>query len=430
MKKGKLAAMFLALALVVTATGGCKKASDAPPAEEAAGVKEEQPTAEEESAETEETEEAVEEEPVEEEEALSGVNTLVLAGTMYTDMENLRNDNNDDGTYFYEDLTEDGVTVITNMCAPSLQTVDQDPEEYAKAFITAEVDPDAFVDEIKDDETLSAKFTYPTYRVSWTGGSNEDTRQALGVVVLTDNYTFYHGFSCSIDEYDDNASFYDGELDLLDLIDSGEPVSDSLSEGGDNGDHTSLYLAKVDELTDEGYADQFALIDIDGDSIPELIASDSKGSFDHDNSFVFTVYDGAIAELASAVSGLDGASISFSAGNNIIRQTGGMAGVSDTFSRIEDGALSEVFTAEMIRSPEPDANGDEVFTYSVNGKDSDAAGYFEAISGFVKDYEPLTDIRTEGLTDLKYKNEGGNGYFEASETAKYMSADEVKDALK
>ena len=427
MKKGKLAALFLVLTLVVTASGGCGKASDTSPAEEAAPVKEEQPAAEEETADIAADEVETEEEP---EKETAGVNTLVLAGTMYTDMENLRNDNNDDGTYYYEDLTEDGVTVITNMCAPSLQTEDQDPEEYAKAFITAEVDPDAVIEEVKDDETLSAKFTYPTYRISWTSGSNEDTRQALGVVVLTDNYTFYHGFSCSIDEYDDNASFYDGELDLLDLIDSGEPVSDMGSDEGDGGGYSSLYLARVDELMNSGDADQFALIDIDGDSIPELIASNSEGPFDRDNSFVFTVYDGAVVQLASAISGLDGASISFSAGNNLIRQTGGMMGPIDTFFEITDGALSQVFTAEKIRAMEPDANGDDVFTYSVNGKDSDEAGYYEAISGFVKDYEPLTDIRTEGLTDLRYKYEGGSGYFEASEVAKYMSADEVKEALK
>ncbi len=44
-------------------------------------------------------------------------------------------------------------------------------------------------------------------------------------------------------------------------------------------------------MHDSSDADQFALIDIDGDGIGELVASDSEGSWEKDQVFLFTVKD-------------------------------------------------------------------------------------------------------------------------------------------
>ncbi len=147
-----------------------------------------------------------------------GKNVLVIKAPGYTGLTNLRNDNNDDGTYFYEDMTEDGITIITNMSYPNSQRDGQAMDAYAENIVCAQVDNDAKITDTVEDSDLSAKLTYPVYKVSWESGSNEDTKQAVGVVVLTDNYTYYFGYKCPIDNFEENAEFYNSELQGIELI--------------------------------------------------------------------------------------------------------------------------------------------------------------------------------------------------------------------
>ncbi len=150
------------------------------------------------------------------------MNTLALVGPEYTGLTSLREDDYSDGSYFYEDMTDDGITIITNMCYPNSQRDGQAPDAYAENLVCAQVDNDAVIDKSAEDPKLSEKLTYPVYRISWESGSNEDTKQAIGVVVLTDNYTFYFGYKCPIDYFEENADFYDEELEDIDLVDFAE----------------------------------------------------------------------------------------------------------------------------------------------------------------------------------------------------------------
>lgn len=143
---------------------------------------------------------------------------LALVGPEYTNMTNIREDNYDDGTYYYEDMTEDAITVITNMCYPNSQRDGQAMDAYAENIVCAQVDNDAVITETVEDSELAAKLSYPVYKISYESGSNEDTRQAVGVVVLTDFYTFYYGYSCPIDYFEENADFYEGELKDVELM--------------------------------------------------------------------------------------------------------------------------------------------------------------------------------------------------------------------
>ncbi len=147
-----------------------------------------------------------------------GMSTLAIAAPEYTGITTLREDNYDDGTYYYEDMTDDGLTVITNMSYPNSQRDGQDMDAYAENIVCAQVDNDAVITETVEDEELAAKLSYPVYKISWESGSNEDTRQAVGVVVLTDYTTFYYGYSCPIDYFEENADFYDEELEDIELI--------------------------------------------------------------------------------------------------------------------------------------------------------------------------------------------------------------------
>ena len=194
-------------------------------------------------------------------------------------------------------------------------------------------------------------------------------------------------------------------------------------------DYASLYLGEIEKLASEGLADQFVLVNIDEDDIPELIASDSTGSYEHENSFIYTVSDGNAVLLAKAMTGVDGVSLSFCEGKNLIREAGGLMGQTDTFSKIDNGKLSEVFKAEALISPETDENGEEIYTYSVNGKDVDKAAYLDEFTKFIEPYAPLVSIDYDGLNKIKYTSDQDAAWFEVTETGKYSTKDEITKQL-
>lgn len=353
------------------------------------------------------------------------VNELALKGPLYTGITNLSTLNNEDGTYIYEDMTEDGLTVIRNMCSHNLQRDGQDPDAYAENYVCAVVDEtdSAKIIDSADDETLSASLTYPAYRIYWESGSNEDTRKYVGVVVLTDNFTYYYGYGCPIDYYEENAAFYESELDSIKLINLKDfDSADNASSTGSDNTYAAFYIDKINELKSEGAADQFALVNIDDGDIPELIASDSTGSFDHENAFIFTVSNGEAVQLAAVITGVDGGNLDYSEGKNLIHVSGAAAGMREVFSSINGGKLEEVFTAEATGM-------DEDAKYSVNDSPVKESEYYEQISGFVESYNPLTRIAYDGLYEISYKYDSGYGGFEQGGSAKYSTADEIVKEL-
>ncbi len=417
MKKMRSTALVLSAALVFSGMAGC--GSEAPA-----------PASAEESVDMDDPNEGMGDLITDEDEFADSdeetvMNTLAIKGPSYTGLTNLTNENNEDGSYFYQDMTEDSLTVITNMCSRNSQRDGQDPDAYAENFVCALIDNDAKITDSKEDEKVTESLTYPSYRVYWETGSNEDSRQNVGVVVLTDNFTYYYGFGCPVDYYEENAEFYEEELngiELLDLSDSGEGSSDKTGEEAGDKAYAALYLEKINELKAEGSADQFALEDIDSDEIPELIASDSEGSFDHDNAFIFTFHDGKVTLLASVIAGVDGGDLDFAKGGNLIHVSGSAAGMRDVFSEIEDGKLKEVFSAEA-------SSMDEDAKYTVNGKEAKEAEYYEQINGFVEAYNPLTRIAYDGLYEMTYTYADGYGSFEQGSAGKYSTLDEITKEL-
>ncbi len=192
--------------------------------------------------------------------------------------------------------------------------------------------------------------------------------------------------------------------------------------GGGDKSYGAPYIDKINELKSEGLADQFALANIDEDDIPELIASDSTGSFDHENAFIFTVNNGEVVQLAGVIAGVDGGNLDYSKGTNLIHISGAAAGMREVFSEIKDGKLEEVFTAE--------ASGmDEDAAYTVNGSSVTEEEYYEQINGFVESHDPLTRIAYDGLYEITYKYESGYGNFEQGGSEKYSTADEITKTL-
>ncbi|MCR4851694.1 MAG: hypothetical protein K5870_10590 [Lachnospiraceae bacterium] len=359
-----------------------------------------------------------------EEEIDNSINELALKGPSYTGLTELDKTDNEDGTYRYQDMMEDGLTVITNMSYRNSQSDGQDPDAYAENFVCAVVDDtdSAKIISSKDDEAVSSMTSYPSYRVYWETGSNEDSRQNAGVVVLTDNFTYYYGYSCPVDFYEENANLYENDLDGIELTDKATLDAERANMAGsgdtsgaeDNDGGYGVYADKMNELKSAGLADQFTLayINDNGSDTPELIASDSKGSFEHENAFIFTVYNGEVVEVASAISGVDGANLDYAIGANLIHISGSAAGMRDVFSRIENGKLEEVFVAEA-------SSMDENAKYTINGESVKEDEYYKQINAFMEPYNPLVRIAYDGLYEVTYTYKDGFGGFEQGSSEKY-----------
>ncbi len=198
-----------------------------------------------------------------------------------------------------------------------------------------------------------------------------------------------------------------------------EPEDVEGSDGAEESDSGfSVYMDKINELKSEGLADQFTLayINDDGSDTPELIASDSKGSFEHENAFIFTVYNGEVVEVASVIAGVDGANLDYAIGANLIHISGAAAGMRDVFSRIEGGRLEEVFVAEA-------SSMDENAEYSINGSSVKEEEYYEQINTFVEPYSPLVRIACDGLYEVEYNYTDGYGGFEQGSSEEYSLTD-------
>ena len=195
-------------------------------------------------------------------------------------------------------------------------------------------------------------------------------------------------------------------------------------ESADEPRYITAYRGLVKEMSDAGVADQFMLAKIDGDEIWELLASSSEGSFNQENTFIYTFHNDEPVLLASVIAGSDGASLSYSE-NNLIRQTGSMAGMTDVYSSIADGALKEEFRAEMINTFETDAAGDEVFSYTVNGKEVSKEEYEKQLADFNAKNAPFVVIDSEGLNVMDYKD----GEFVEGTQLAYWTAEDTLSEL-
>ena len=205
-------------------------------------------------------------------------------------------------------------------------------------------------------------------------------------------------------------------------------VEQEVQRGGgglaDKPGYITAYRGLVKEMSDAGVADQFMLAKIDGDEIWELLASSSEGSFNQENTFIYTFHNDEPVLLASVIAGSDGASLSYSE-NNLIRQTGSMAGMTDVYSSIADGVLKEEFRAEMINTFETDAAGDEVFSYTVNGKEVSKEEYEKQLADFNAKNAPFVVIDSEGLNVMDFKD----GEFVEGTQLAYWTAEDTLSEL-
>ena len=172
---------------------------------------------------------------------------VLMSGVQYTGMEPLRNDSSWNGGYFYSDMTEDGITVIVNCCATNGIDEDATSGAYRKAF--AEMVSESAVEDYQDgqNQSLTAKFTYPVYDLSFTTGANEDTRVWKMVLFQTDTHTYAFAFEISADFAQDMEAEYRDAVDSLELVDlSYSETEEAEYDPSANGESLEDFIAYFD----------------------------------------------------------------------------------------------------------------------------------------------------------------------------------------
>ena len=147
---------------------------------------------------------------------------VLMGGALpFTNMQNLRTENNEDGTYRYEDFTQDGQILIVNTAEPTRFAPEvQDLEDYLTACALSLSDTDTCeLLSAKANEKYTENLTYPVYIVTYTAGENEDTRKWTVFAVDTDSYTYLYGFCESVDMEEDMDEIYQTIFSQLYLSD-------------------------------------------------------------------------------------------------------------------------------------------------------------------------------------------------------------------
>ena len=147
---------------------------------------------------------------------------VLMGGAMpFTNMQNLRTENNEDGTYRYEDFTEDGQILIVNAAEPTCFVPEvQDLADYLTACALSLSDSDTYeLLSAEENEEYSEHVSYPVYIVTYTAGENEDTRKWTVFAMDTDSDTYLYGFCETMDAEEDMDEIYQSIFSQLYLSD-------------------------------------------------------------------------------------------------------------------------------------------------------------------------------------------------------------------
>lgn len=139
----------------------------------------------------------------------------------FTNMQNLLSENHEDGTYHYEDITEDGQLLVVNVAEQSCFVPDvQELDDYLTACALSLSDADIYeLLSAEENEEYSKNVSYPVYIVTYTAGENEYTRKWSVFVMDTDICTYLYGFCASPDVVADMDETYQNIFSKLYLSD-------------------------------------------------------------------------------------------------------------------------------------------------------------------------------------------------------------------
>lgn len=150
------------------------------------------------------------------------VPVLMSDALPFANIETLQSENHEDGTYYYEDMAEDGLILVVNTVLPRNFVDDaQTLEDYQNYLIGCALDlGKADTDRlqtVEQNDAYTRKMSYPVYIVTYTTGENEDSREWTVFAMDTDRYTYLYGICVTLDAADDFKPLYQDIFAGLDL---------------------------------------------------------------------------------------------------------------------------------------------------------------------------------------------------------------------
>ena len=138
------------------------------------------------------------------------VPVLMSDALPFTNMETQQLENHEDGTYYYEDVAEDGLIIVVNTVLPrNLVDDSQTSEDYLTDCALDLRKAETYdLQTVEKNDAYSEKMSYPVYIVTYTSGENEDTREWTVFAMDTDRYTYLYGLCVTLDAADDVKSVY------------------------------------------------------------------------------------------------------------------------------------------------------------------------------------------------------------------------------
>lgn len=217
------------------------------------------------------------------------------------------------------------------------------------------------------------------------------------------------------------------ELPVEDTVSEEDIVSEETveeeSEAGIDPAYAQLYLDYIKALYLAGTADQFALINVNDDKIPELVTCSSEGSWEKDQVFLYTIYNDEVVLLISDIApGLDGCSIAYYEGENLVVQSGAATGERYIYYQMQDGKLELLTSFSSFYLDDIHCSIDE---QEVTEED-----YLQAQKDFVSAHGAISTFYTETIdTDNIIFD---NGYLESVNISSepYMTFAGITDELK
>lgn len=149
------------------------------------------------------------------------VPVLMSDALPFANIETLQSENHEDGTYYYEDMAEDGLVLVVNTVLPRNLVDDaQTLEDYLTgcALDLGKANTDR-LQTVEQNDAYTRKMSYPVYIVTYTTGENEDSREWTVFAMDTDRYTYLYGICVTLDAADDFKPLYQDIFDGLYMSD-------------------------------------------------------------------------------------------------------------------------------------------------------------------------------------------------------------------
>ncbi|MDY3250250.1 MAG: hypothetical protein SOX32_07880 [Candidatus Choladocola sp.] len=172
---------------------------------------------------------------------------VLTAAVQYTGLKSLYNNSDWNNGYFYSDMTEDGLTVIVNCCAANGEDADGMSKEFREEFAAMVSESEVTDYQDSQNQSLTEKFTYPVYDITFTTGANEDTCLWKMIFFQTDTHTYAYAFRMDADTAEYMEEEYRNAVDSLELMDISYNQTEEVDyDPSANGESLESFIAYFD----------------------------------------------------------------------------------------------------------------------------------------------------------------------------------------